>query len=85
MTDAPPPPAEWPALVDALQGTCGDLPAEHEGLWNNRAFCDMVDGQIFRCEVCEWWCELSEMGSDGQSQGVCYECCRDNDIPTDQD
>lgn len=65
-------PAEWIEVVEGLQGTYMNDPPEH--LRDDPAFCDYLDNEIFRCSVCEWWCELSEM----ESEGVCSDCDEDD-------
>jgi len=70
----------WDDIVDDLQGTCKsmyeilqwyDLEEEHMPM----EFFQHVDNQLFLCESCGWWCELSEE-SDAEAQ-CCTSCVED--------
>lgn len=79
--------AHWVSIIEGLQGTCNSLEADedHAGLLNDLDFCALLDSLVFCCELCNWWCELSEMGNDGNSNGICRDCCMDQDIDMDED
>jgi hypothetical protein len=61
------------SFIDSALGTCqsiqdvmNTIDLEDEDLvdWG------MVDDQIFLCDDCSWWCEMSDMAEDG----VCNDC-----------
>lgn len=65
--------------AERLLGTCmsiTDLGGGYEGLQNDKEFCEALDGEVFKCEVCGWWCENHE--ADGQAaddgHSICEEC-----------
>ena len=72
--------------AERLLGTCQDitdLGGEYEDLQDNKEFCEALDGEVFKCEMCGWWCEnheASEIHAD-KGQLVCDECApaRDED------
>ena len=33
----------------------------------------LVDSEIFNCETCGWWCEMSEVAEDDE-QNICLDC-----------
>lgn len=78
---------EWTSYIESLSGTCKAIEGdeEYEHLLEDENFCALLDSLIFNCEYCNWWCEMSDMGADGQQHGICRECCRDNDIEMDDD
>lgn len=66
-------------LIEALQGTCtiidDHLPDEME--WSDLTSEDHaeIDDQIFLCDQCGWWCEISEQNGE-----ICEDC-----TPYDED
>jgi hypothetical protein len=68
----------WNNLIHDLQGTCNGLHSfleQHnaEDLIDYMPFLEYLDQNIFLCDDCDWWCELSEMSDEG----VCSQCCSD--------
>jgi len=68
----------WNNLIHELQGTCNELNSfleQHnaEDLIDYMPFLEYLDQNIFLCDDCDWWCELSEMSDEG----VCSQCCSD--------
>lgn len=68
-------------LVDDLQGTCKTI---EEFLPDGMEFEDLtsedlqfIDENIFLCEKCGWWCELSEEAESEDSDRICNECKED--------
>lgn len=64
-------------IAHALQGTCkslGECLAEHdlEHLEEDMAFLQGLDQEVFCCDQCSWWCEMSEMSED--REGICTDC-----------
>jgi formylmethanofuran dehydrogenase subunit E len=73
-------------MIDELRGTCmrdpvaladeyieeGRMKAE---FWeqNEIAIERLVDNEIFNCDTCGWWCEMSE-ASDSDQGMVCDGC-----------
>lgn len=37
---------------------------------------ETLDMQIFQCETCGWWCEISFMGMQDR---ICQDCCDEED------
>jgi len=64
---------EWTRYIEGtLQGSCEIIEGgEYEHLLDNQEFCDLLDSLIFCCEVCDWWCEVSEKSGD---RPVCLDC-----------
>ena len=56
-------------LFDEYCGTC-----EH---FNPSEYSDEVisrlDQEMFNCEQCDWWCEMSEM-TDNDGATICTDC-----------
>lgn len=64
--------------AEMLNGTSkgmADLGEEFETLEaTSKTFCSIIDQEIFRCEVCDWWCEQSEMAERSDERWICEEC-----------
>lgn len=78
--------AEWLHFIEhTLMGSCHTIESDedHAHLLDNEEFCALLDSIIFLCEVCNWWCELSEMGADGHQHGICLDCCDDDELHDD--
>ncbi len=61
--------------AEQLQGTAkgfAELGPEFEQAQNNQIFCNHLDQLVFECEICNWWCEISEMSE--KQEWVCDEC-----------
>lgn len=64
-------------LIEYLQGTCNTLDSALDELFG----CDSTEMtednhtelglEIFLCEYCGWWCEISEVSDE---DGVCMDC-----------
>lgn len=54
-------------VANYLVGTLGSVTSSllildpDPELENNTDFCSHLDGMIFCCEVCDWWCDNGEM------------------------
>lgn len=66
-------------VIDDLRGTCSSLDKvldyygssfEELSLEN----CDQIDSEIFNCECCGWWCDISELSSKIDDALVCTDC-----------
>jgi hypothetical protein len=70
----------WEKLIYDLQGTCENLDSFLERsapeLIDHLPFLQHLDNQIFCCEQCNWWCELSEMADNDDWE--CRDCSPDN-------
>jgi rubrerythrin len=69
-------------FIEYLKGTCkslfeacADFEFEEEELTTGQLA--MIDGEIFCCEQCGWWCENSEMSEDSDEQ-ICEDCNNEN-------
>lgn len=38
-----------------------------------------IDDRVFQCAQCGWWCEISEMAEDCDTDWICRECGGDDD------
>lgn len=79
---------EWQQFIEhTLMGSCKAIESceDHDHLLDNEFFCELLDSIIFNCETCNWWCEISEMGADGNQHGICRDCCRDEGIDMEDD
>jgi len=56
-------------------GTCKS--ADHE-LMDDTRFCMGIDAVAFCCELCGWWCEISECNNDTGVE-MCDECKGEDD------
>lgn len=72
-------------VISELCGTCKsiDFVLEDNGVDFNSldeeiSFKRYVDDKIFCCESCLWWCEISEMSPNEDSQ-ECYDCYSEED------
>jgi hypothetical protein len=66
-------------VTDDLRGTCKSLndvlsSIDREDLENNKEFLDALDEEIFCCDKCSWWSEISEMAEDCGDVFICQEC-----------
>ena len=71
-------------IIDALQGTCDTLSGAVQEVTGNDDLDDMslsteqheaIDNQIFLCDECNWWCEISEANENPQGGGdICDDC-----------
>lgn len=69
------------SISDRIIGTCDtlDLVFEelgHDELRDCEQLLDMIDEQVFECQSCSWWCEISEM-VDGDY--ICQDCGNDRE------
>ena len=63
-------------LIASLRGTCKSIYDFHDEHDLSLEEFQMIDDEIFNCDVCGWWCEISEMGDE---QSVCDDCCSQRD------
>lgn len=72
-------------LVEDLQGTCKQLeealPEEMELNDLTEEDHEFIDNEIFLCETCGWWCEISEQTMEGS----CRDCDGDDEDEEDED
>lgn len=66
-------------LVEELQGTCQDIPSFlPEGMsYDDLTKEDLqhIDNELFECQQCGWWCEMSEHHeSTSGENGKCDDC-----------
>jgi hypothetical protein len=67
-------------LIDYLQGTCNSLDdGIHAIIGEDFTTLDLssenheqIDGEIFNCDTCNWWYEVSSQSEDGSN---CEDCC----------
>lgn len=70
-------PSRMQEIVDALRGTCDTAEScltpeecEEGDPFDSREFCEILDDTIFKCETCDWWCEVGESDDNGN----CRDC-----------
>lgn len=67
-------------LIDYLQGTCKSLEEGLEQMGISELTQDehaVLDGEIFCCDTCSWWCEASEEAEE--FPGRCTDCHPEED------
>lgn len=66
------------AIIEELRGTCNSLQPvlEAHDAVDVVPVLNIIDSEIFECEVCGWWCEASEMCESGGD--VCDQCNPDD-------
>ena len=65
-------------LISSLQGTCQSLDETIKQVYGEEYGEDIMseedrstlDNEIFKCETCDWWCEIG----DQDSEGNCLDC-----------
>jgi hypothetical protein len=71
----------WEQLIHELQGTCNSLDTLLERnapqLIDHLPFLHYLDNQIFCCEICNWWLEISEMADNDRWE--CRDCSSEDD------
>lgn len=74
MTDTNAILARAQAVADDLIGTCQSLhDVATEDEQNDLVFCGALDGHVFECEGCGWWCGMEE-AHDGAGGFICDDC-----------
>lgn len=73
-------------VIESLQGTCGTLSNTIEELYPgmteddlDRGDFDTIDNEIFECQTCNWWCEISEVCESRVGENECRDCHGDDD------
>ncbi|MEP1253737.1 MAG: hypothetical protein ABJI29_03205 [Alphaproteobacteria bacterium] len=68
-------------VIEYLRGTADTLSAaliafDAEDLEDDTEFLARLDGEIFNCSQCGWWCEIDEEASDDidSDELVCVDC-----------
>jgi hypothetical protein len=74
---------KWAAIIYDLTGSCNSLAQileRHDAieLEDNLAFLTHLDSEIFLCDICGWWCEISE-AVDVEHGIVCDQCYEDEE------
>lgn len=75
-------PDTWGKIAEALRGTCDQLSSvleQHDlmELEDDAEFLEWLDGEIFRCDDCGWWCPTDEEASEDagrEGELVCRDC-----------
>lgn len=71
-------------VIDDLQGTCDTLQGGIENHYPDMTEDDLTEddhtilnNQIFLCDTCGWWCEISEQCNENPECGGsdCTDCC----------
>lgn len=71
-------------IIEDLQGTCKSLTDAVIAVTDNPLIDErhltieqhhMIDQQIFLCDDCNWWCEISEMSANStDTNQICLDC-----------
>lgn len=72
----------WNNIIYNLNGTCDSLESalirhSAEQLRDHAPFLDYLDNEIFCCEICNWWLDLSEMADNDNWE--CRDCSTSNE------
>lgn len=74
-------------LIDHISGTCKSLQEGISDLYPDMLDTDLtendheeIDGQIFCCDTCNWWCEICDQDEDGN----CDSCSTMSDEDDDE-
>lgn len=67
-------------IIDTCQGTCSESLQSALDYWYpemnedelTKDDLNTIDNEIFLCEQCGWWCEISECAEDEDE--ICQEC-----------
>lgn len=66
-------------IVHDLLGTCKSLEEVcSDDEINDKVVTDAIDAEIFECDGCGWWCELSELNDD-TGRWLCDDCSDEPD------
>lgn len=69
-------------VIADMQGTCSMLiDALPEGMNEDDLTSEdheAIDNEIFLCDECGWWCEISEQADTGEDEQKCEDCHGDN-------
>lgn len=73
----------WEKIIYQLNGSCDTIyqvlaDNEAEELEDYLPFLIHLDNEIFRCECCDWWCSISEMSENSNTE--CRDC-----VPEDEE
>lgn len=67
-------------IIEMLEGTCDTLTGAVQEVTSDNSLSDddlteqqriEIDSQVFRCEDCDWWYEIS---CDSEESGTCEDC-----------
>lgn len=72
-------------LIDNLQGTCNDLNHGIQEVFGEEFNSFNIDNEvieqleldIFLCDCCGWWCEISEESDVDDCERICEDCKED--------
>jgi len=73
--------SEVQEIIETLQGTCDTLSGAIQEVTGNDDLdedsltedqCKEIDGEIFLCGECNWWCETVERADDDEQ--ICTDC-----------
>lgn len=75
------------AIIEYLQGTCLTLQDAVETIteseYNEDDLTteqhDFIANEIFLCDDCGWWCEVSEAAEHEDSDQICEDCAETRD------
>lgn len=57
--------------IEELRGTCDSFDDIDDF---SQAELEELDGEIFCCDTCGWWCEISEAEANDGGQDICGDC-----------
>lgn len=67
-------------IIDSLRGTCNTLDETINSIYPGMEYEDLtdedheeIDNNIFCCETCGWWTDVSEMSEENER------CCAEHD------
>lgn len=68
-------------ITETLQGTCDDFDSTLEHFYPEMTKDDLtkddydeMDNEIFLCDICGWWYEVSERTENESGEDCCEDC-----------
>lgn len=73
------PSASIDEIIEDLRGTCKSLDEAchaHSINYDDLTMADhqKIDGEIFECNRCNWWCTIDEQSEKFEDELVCTDC-----------
>ncbi len=69
-------------IIEYLQGSCNTInqavaaviSEELDENFLTQKQLEEIDSELFCCETCGWWCEISDQGEDENGEPACKDC-----------
>lgn len=63
-------------IVEELQGTCKTMDTKDLDWLTQYNLLSAFSEELFSCEHCGWWCEISELAANDLFEQICIDCER---------